>query len=87
MAEQLVAQFRDAVSSGEFQRASEVWNAYAAERLQEVQRGYGDKLPEMLELMEWTRTVVACARAQSLRTLRTRLMEVHAAGAYERAAR
>ena len=47
----------------------------------EARRGYGDKLPEMRELMEWTRTVVVCARAQSLRNLRTRLTEVHAAGA------
>lgn len=87
MAELLVTQFRNAVSSGEFQRASEVWKVYTAERLQEARRGRRERLPEMLELMEWTRRVVACARAQSLRTLRTRLMEVHAAGAYERTAR
>lgn len=82
-----VEQFRDAVSSGEFQRASELWNAYAAERLTEARRGCGDKLPEMHELIEWTRTVVLCARAQTLRSLRTRLTEAHAATAYGRSAR
>ena len=40
----------------------------------------------MRELMEWTRTVVICFRAQALRSLRTRLTEVHAASAYGRAA-
>jgi hypothetical protein len=67
--------------------ASHLWNAYAAERLTEARRGCGDKLPEMRELMVWTRTVVLCARAQALRSLRTRLTEVHAASAYIRAAR
>jgi hypothetical protein len=87
MSKTLVEQFRGAVSSGEFQRASLLWNDYAAERLVEARRGCGDKLPEMRELMEWTRTVVVCARAQALRNLRMRLTEVHAAGAYGRAAR
>jgi hypothetical protein len=76
--------FRQAVSSGEFERASELWNSYAAERLVEVRQGRGERLPEMRELMEWTRVVAACARAQALHTLRERLTEVHAAGAYER---
>ncbi len=87
MAKTLVEQFRGAVSSGEFQRASQLWNDYTAERLVEARRGCGDKLPEMRELMEWTRTVVVCARAHALRNLRTRLTEVHAACAYGRAAR
>jgi hypothetical protein len=86
MGKQVVARFREAVSSGEFTRASELWNSYAAERLEEARRGCGDRLPEMQELMEWTREVVACSRAQSLRTVRTRLMEAYAAGAYERVA-
>lgn len=87
MDEPLAERFRKAVSSGEFHRGSELWNAYAAERLTEAQHGCGEKLPEMRELMEWTRRVVLCARAQALRKLRTRLTEVHAAGAYGRAAR
>ncbi|MGA7234922.1 MAG: hypothetical protein WBY44_04550 [Bryobacteraceae bacterium] len=87
MTKTLVEQFRCAVSSGEFHRASELWNDYTAERLVEARRGCGDRLPEMRELMEWTRIVVACSRAQSLRNLRTRLTEAHAASAYGRAVR
>jgi hypothetical protein len=87
MHDTLIEQFRGAVSSGEFLRASRLWDNYTAARLIEVRRGCGDKLPEIYELMEWTRTVVACARAQALHNLRKRLTEVHAAGAYERAAR
>jgi hypothetical protein len=87
MRKTLVEQFRGAVSSGEFQRASQLWNDYAAECLIAARGGCGDKLPEMRDLMEWTRTVVVCARAQALRNLRTRLTEVHAADAYGRAAR
>jgi hypothetical protein len=82
----LVAQIREAVSSGEYERASQLWSLYAEERFAEVHRGCGDKLPEMRELMEWTRVVVLCARAQALRTIRTRLTEVHAADAYVRTA-
>jgi hypothetical protein len=87
MPKTLAEQFRGAVSSGEFERASQLWNEYAAERLAEARRGCGDKLPEMRELMEWTRVVVTCSRALALRNLRTRLTEVHAACAYGRAAR
>jgi hypothetical protein len=87
MTKPLVDQFRGAVSSGGFQRASQLWNAYTAERLVEARRGCGDNLPEMRELMEWTRVVVVCARAQALRNLRTRLTEMHAAGAYGRTTR
>ncbi len=87
MAKTLVEQFRCAVSSGEFHRASQLWNDYAAERLAEAHRGCGGKLPEMRELIEWTRIVVACSRALALRNLRTRSTEVHAACAYGRAPR
>jgi hypothetical protein len=83
----LVEQFRDSVSSNEFERASRLWNQYAAERLLEARRGCGDRLSEMRELMEWTRTVAVCARAQALHTLRTRLTEIHAAGTYSRTTR
>ncbi len=80
----LLEQFREAVSAGEYQRASQYWEAYAAELLVDVRRGRGERLPEMREAIEWAQGVVVCARAQSLRALRTRLMEVHAAGAYQR---
>jgi hypothetical protein len=82
----LAERFRAAVSSGEFERAGKIWNSYCAERLVEVRAGCGDRLPEMAELLEWARMVAACARAQALHTLGIRLNEVHAAGAYGRAA-
>jgi hypothetical protein len=75
------------MSSGEFDRASRIWNEYAGERLAEARRGCGDRLPEMRELTEWARTVAVCFHAQALRTLRTRLTEMHAADAYGRATR
>jgi hypothetical protein len=87
MPESLAAKFRAAVSSGEFQRAEEIWTAYTAERLAEVRNGDGEKLAETQELMEWTRQVVLCARSQSLHTLKERMMELYAAGAYARAGR
>jgi hypothetical protein len=87
MHETPVELFRDVVSSGEFERASLLWNTYATERLTEARRGCGDKLAEMRELMEWTCRVVVCARAQAPRSLRTRLTEVHAASAYDRSTR
>jgi hypothetical protein len=85
MDKSLVERFQEAVSSGEFQRASQLWDTYAVERLVEARRGCGERLTEMRDLIEWTRLVATCDRAQSLRRLRLRLTEVHAAGAYERA--
>jgi hypothetical protein len=84
MEKTLVERFREAVSSGEFERASELWNEYAAARLVEVRQCDDSKLEEMRGLMEWAGTVVTCSRAQSLRLLRTRISEVHAASAYGR---
>ncbi len=78
----IVEQFRMAVASGEYHRAQELWNAYAAERLMEVCRGSGEHLPEMRELIEWARRVTLCARAQGLRSLRLRLAEGYAAETY-----
>lgn len=83
----LASSFRAAVSSGEFQRAQEIWNLYAGECLAEVRGGCGDRLPEAQALLEWTHKVVLCCRAQALHTLRLRMTEAHAADAYLRSAR
>ncbi len=83
----LAERFREAVSSGEFERAARIWNEYAGERLADARRGCGDRLSEMRELTEWARTVAVCFRAQAARTLRTRLTEMHAADAYGRVTR
>ncbi|MBZ5727988.1 MAG: hypothetical protein LAP87_23720 [Acidobacteriia bacterium] len=56
---------RQAVASGEFARAQRLWNEYAARFEAELARGaIGEaRLAEMRELVEWSRTVVLCARA------------------------
>lgn len=79
----LVQEFRSAVSAGEFARAQDLWNEYAAARVLEAQRGCGDNLPETSALLEWTRTVVTCWRAQALHKLRTQLTLARAAAAYD----
>jgi hypothetical protein len=81
------AQFRNAVASGEFARASSLWAAYAAGVELEIRRGSGNRLKEMRELIEWTRRVVICSNAHSLHTLRTRIAKAHAACAYRRTGR
>lgn len=81
----LVKQFRDAVASGEFARAEQLWNSYAAQCLAEKPAMRAGRLREMRELMEWTRVTVLCFRSHALRKLRTRLTGLHAAGAYARA--
>jgi hypothetical protein len=79
--------FRAAVSAGEFRRAEALWSDYTAECLAQGPAGRRESLLEMRELMEWTRIVVLCSRAQALRKLTTKATEAHAAGAYARAAR
>lgn len=79
----LVQEFRSAVSAGEFARAQDLWNEYAAARILEAQRGFGDNLLEAHALLEWTRTVVICWRAQALHTLRTKVTQARAAAAYD----
>jgi hypothetical protein len=79
----LVQEFRSAVSAGEFARAQDLWNEYAAARVLEAQCGCGDNLPEAHALLEWTRTVATCWRAQALHTLRSQLTQARAAAAYD----
>lgn len=81
----LVERFRAAVASGEFARAEQLWNSYAAQCLAEGPAMRAARLRDMRELMEWTRVTVLCFRSHALRKLRTRLTGLHAAGAYARA--
>jgi hypothetical protein len=56
---------RQAVASGEFEKALLLWNGYA-EQLEEELREYrlsAAQFQEMGELVEWARSVVQCARA------------------------
>ncbi len=84
MPELLAAQIREAVAGARYSRAAGLWKDYAAEVSAEVSAGSAARLPEMRELIEWTRVTVTCARAQALRNHSARLMEIHAAGAYDR---
>jgi hypothetical protein len=77
-----IERFREAVAAGEFARAEHLWNGYAAGRLEEARRGCGDRLPEMRELIEWTRRTALCWRAQALHKLKARLTAAYAAGVY-----
>jgi hypothetical protein len=76
----LTERIRRAVASGEFQKALVLWNDYAGQ-LQEAleQRRLSEpQLKEMGELVEWSRTVVLCARAQG----QSLLSSLCAAGKY-----
>ena len=77
---------RSAVSAGEFGDAAALWEIYAGQAAGEI---CGGVLPEarlarMRELIEWTRSVVACARAQAQFGINTRRTQLHAAAIYGR---
>ncbi len=76
----LAERIRETVASGEFEQALELWNEYAG-RLQEElqqQRLSELQLKEMGQLVEWSRSVILCARAQD----QGRLGNLCAAGKY-----
>ena len=58
---------RQAVASGEFQKAQLLWNGYAARLCEELRNGPVSeaRLVEVRELVEWSRRVVLCARAHA----------------------
>ena len=58
---------RQAVASGEFQKAQLLWDGYAALLCEELRHGSVPeaRLAEARELVEWTRRVVMCARAHA----------------------
>ena len=72
---------RQAVSSGEYERAQFLWSECAAALAGELSRGRltEARLSEVRELMEWSRTVVLCARAH----MQDQLNSLHVAGEYE----
>jgi len=87
MPDPLAEQIRAAVIEARYSEAASLWNDYAAEVSAELSAGSRVRLPEMRELIEWTRVTVTCARAQLLRTYSARLMEIRAADAYGRSSR
>jgi hypothetical protein len=72
---------RQAVNSGEFDRAQLLWNECAAGLEEELNHGCLSeaRLREVRELVEWSRTVVLCERAH----LMNQLNSLHVAGEYE----
>ena len=72
---------RQAVNSGEFDRAQLLWNQCAAGLAEELSNGSlsAARLFEVRELVEWSRIVVLCERAH----LRDQLNSLHVAGEYE----
>jgi hypothetical protein len=62
-----------AVASGEFERATRLWNEYAAGIREEIGRGSCSqaRMAEMVELVEWSRRVVLCDRARAQGQLTT----------------
>ena len=72
---------RQAVCSGDFERAQLLWNECAACLADELsgRRLSEARLAEVRELVEWSRNVVSCARAQ----MQNRINSLHVAGEYE----
>jgi hypothetical protein len=78
------AAIRAAVASGDYERASILWNDYAACLREELGRGAfsAARLAEVRGLVEWTRSVVLCAHSHS----RARLNQLQAAAKYDQPA-
>ena len=55
---------REAVASGEFNRAQQLWGAYMIQLEDELSQGSftETKLAQVRELMEWSRSAALCAR-------------------------
>ncbi len=64
-AEPVVERLREAVTSGEFDKALVYWNDYVGRLQEELQqhRLSEPQVQEMGALVEWARSVVLCARA------------------------
>jgi hypothetical protein len=72
---------RGAVASGEYERASILWNDYVGCLREELRRGAFSAagLAEVRGLMEWTRSVVLCAQSHAL----LQLNQLQAAAKYD----
>jgi hypothetical protein len=85
---EIINQFRLAVSSGEFQKAALLWNDYSREIEDEIRRRACNKerFREAAELLEWARRVALCARTSATRRLSATQSGTQVAGAYSRIA-
>jgi hypothetical protein len=80
---------RRAVAAGEFGKASALWETYAAQVTDAIRSRScsAAQLAQMRELIDCTRRVVTCARAQAQRRINTRLTGLHVATVYGRQVR
>jgi hypothetical protein len=80
---------RRAVSAGEFGKASALWETYAAQLTETIRSRScsAAQLAQMRELIDWTRGIVTCTRAQAQRRINTRLTGLHGATVYGRQVR
>jgi hypothetical protein len=76
---------RQAVISGEFDRAQRLWNDCAAELAGQLGSGCLTEamLAEVRALVEWSRVAVLCERAHLQNQLDRLQTELHVAGEYE----
>ena len=72
---------RQAIASGEHQKALELWSAYEAQLRVALEAGTlsADTLRETRELVAWSREVLLCGRARTL----ARLDALYVSGIYE----
>jgi hypothetical protein len=58
------SRIREAVASGEFQRAQQLWNAYVFQLQEQLRCGSFSalQLGQVRDLVEWSRSVALCAR-------------------------
>lgn len=63
---------RQAIASGEFAKAQNLWETYATELLADLQGGRpaAERLHEAAALVEWSRNFILCERAQIVERLR-----------------
>jgi hypothetical protein len=74
---------RDAISSGELERARLLWDCCAAELAKEFESGVRQaRLEELRALIEWTRTVSLCDRAHRQDEIQRLKGELHVAFGY-----
>jgi hypothetical protein len=80
------SRIRSAVSAGEFGQASALWEIHAQQVADAAGGGScsAAELAQMRELIEWTRSVVSCARAHAQLRLNARRTKLHAASIYGR---
>lgn len=58
------SRIREAVASGEFERAQQLWNAYMVQLEEQVRQGSfsASQIERVRDLMEWSRGVALCVR-------------------------